>query len=1278
MKSNFAPRRHRLRGDEGAALVIILALLVLLTGIVAIFLSRALVEQKVSVSSANQTKADILCRSAADMITGGLKQEIANGSTTTVVGPTTNQTTLYFPISATNMVPQRIGNATNATGTDFAPNLVRRSVRNDSLLVPSLASAVNSSSSASYNGRTISLARWNSHYLIPRANYGNTNIDSTPTNYFTAPDWVMVTTSGPKVLTTPDPTTIGRYAYAVYDEGGLLDANVAGYPSSIVTSPTQSIDGTNMTLGGKGSEALADLTVIGLTQSDVNNLVGWRNYATVQPTGTLTGFTFPPPTGTNYYGYVTSNTNGFLTVNAATINGQTDQAFPTRQALLKFQRATGFSQDALQYLGTFSRDLEQPTFYPDPTRPMNTTHNVVSATSAYAGYGGNDAYSTDGSRQNLLNPSLLTVRDAAGLAVIKRRFPLNRIALLEQVNDLLRNGTSLSAIPASELNTIYQNFGLTWDATNLRWIYYHQDAATSHSATTPSAQILKLSDIAALGTPTREADFFETLMAVINCESIAKQNGTCDDAGTSITSPHRYIDNCAAVDGKVYYQIMQIGANIISQYTADSYPFRIGFDPSSLHDFFGVKNLPYLAGWKESWYRMKQLTATDVNSTEEPPADVNGHILYPYETWSMCQPIIWNPNAPNANLKTSLVPTNFRVTAGSTGGTASTAITVNPLVRPPWWTTGSGAQSTFPAATAAPAKLTPASWAQSTLTPNTSVLTFNATPNTTGNVAASFQEPYRLLYQYPSGSNATAGSEAQEKFSLNYYGSVVDTTMATSDAPTDGTTIIGFYTGKCWTGNYQYLVPTANYGAQETANCLDDGYISSDFQMVLEYQDPSGNWIPYDTIDQVYQLTFAGSSLVDDSDVAPDVRGYRTCFRFDPRTNRWGLTEMSTSPLAVNPSGVTTATPATIGCNNPWHESYNIPQATTLSPNAGFNTGCVDLVGFAGNTSPVGWNFNTSVAGAISDLSVNLNTGTNTSYIPGAKAFYFDTDGILRRASGAYMYTTKTNPNNDGLPYYTSNYNSRPTVLNRPFQSVAELGYVFSDTPWKNLDFFTPESGFAALLDGFCLNELQNAPNDVSVEGRVNLNTRQPLVLQALIQGSSKAEGGVMSNTEAAAAATALTTWTQNTTAATSGILQEGPLRNRSELVGKFVKATVTVKAPPSSSNTPIPPFYDGNTTYYGYSSTLTSPNVFASATDATIQRRRECVMRALSDSGNARTWNLLIDVIAQTGNYPSTAKTSADLAKFVVTGERRYWVHVAIDRYTDTIVAESFEPVDQ
>ena len=56
----------------------------------------------------------------------------------------------------------------------------------------------------------------------------------------------------------------------------------------------------------------------------------------------------------------------------------------------------------------------------------------------------------------------------------------------------------------------------------------------------------------------------------------------------------------------------------------------------------------------------------------------------------------------------------------------------------------------------------------------------------------------------------------------------------------------------------------------------------------------------------------------------------------------------------------------------------------------------------------------------------------------------------------------------------------------------------------------------------------------------------------------------------------------------------------------------------------------------------------------------RESGLRPLADCGQTRVWNLLIDVIAQTGSYPNTVTS---LAQFQVGSERHYWQHVAIDR---------------
>jgi hypothetical protein len=468
---NTFPNQISKRASKGAALLIVLAFVVLLTGLAVAYFSRTTTDRQLAQSSFNDTTADLLARSALDIVVGDLKQERASAPS--------------VPTSA-NIQPQRSGDDASI------PNLIRRSVRNDAIPapgVPSLASAV-SSAAASANGRSISAARWNSHYLIPRRppNPGETwnTIYSDPVSTFTAPDWVLVTAQGPSPAPLPS-AVIGRYAFAVYDEGGLLDMNLAGYPiyasqispsgtrlardrgeaneiirvagggpppniqgnmnqsgnvgvaftyqinathnptsygasglptglaintSTGLISGTPTFDGVfsvdlsatngsgtdiktlNLTInvlatGGptpwpvniarKGIVALTDLRGLrspngsSLTSSDINKLMGWRNYATTQQPSSATFDTpsFPLVAATedlyaDYFldfGSVQAPfiTRPFTTVSATTTSlpSRTDQGLMTRQELLQLRRTIGFSQNLLQYMGTFSRERNQ-------------------------------------------------------------------------------------------------------------------------------------------------------------------------------------------------------------------------------------------------------------------------------------------------------------------------------------------------------------------------------------------------------------------------------------------------------------------------------------------------------------------------------------------------------------------------------------------------------------------------------------------------------------------------------------------------------------------------------------------------------------------------------------------------------------------------------------------------------------------------------------------------------------------------------------------------------
>src|SRR6266480_7199736 len=102
--------------ERGAALIIVLAFVVLLTGLGVAYLSRTTSDRQVAHSSFNQANVDQLAQSAMENVIGDLRQEIINGSTAVSQA---DGTTVYTPTTAANMVPQRSGN------TVLGPNLIR-------------------------------------------------------------------------------------------------------------------------------------------------------------------------------------------------------------------------------------------------------------------------------------------------------------------------------------------------------------------------------------------------------------------------------------------------------------------------------------------------------------------------------------------------------------------------------------------------------------------------------------------------------------------------------------------------------------------------------------------------------------------------------------------------------------------------------------------------------------------------------------------------------------------------------------------------------------------------------------------------------------------------------------------------------------------------------------------------------------------------------------------------------------------------------------------------
>jgi len=348
--------------ENAVALLIVLAFLVLLAGMTIAYLSRTATDRQIAHASFNDSRSDQLARSALDVIVADFKQEIANGT---------------LPPTMTNIVPQRSPRPASGS-TPIIPNMIRRSVRSDAIpapAVPSRASAVNSTADVSLNGRSVSLTRWNRHYLIPKSNTSDTTSDPITSGFpapnYWAPDWVVVTRNGPTIFNnwnsslsdTADSNTsyaIGRYAYVVYDEGGLCDANMVGLPSP--TPPVTEI-------GRKGTVALADLTGMKLTSggstpnpTTISKIVAWRNYATLQTSGTFPALS-PTPNASSFLNYFLDTSRDFISTASTVYADRTDQRFISRSELIElFRSSISGSVNMLQFLGTFSREINAPTW----------------------------------------------------------------------------------------------------------------------------------------------------------------------------------------------------------------------------------------------------------------------------------------------------------------------------------------------------------------------------------------------------------------------------------------------------------------------------------------------------------------------------------------------------------------------------------------------------------------------------------------------------------------------------------------------------------------------------------------------------------------------------------------------------------------------------------------------------------------------------------------------------------------------------------------------------
>ncbi len=751
---------------RGVALVITLAFVVMVTVVIVAYFTRTISETQLSTNSAGQTKVDLFTQGAVDTIVGDLQQEIAAGSVGVTPSPSPQSGVIYKPTVPLTMVPWRTGLA--AQSNPNCVNLVKESLFQNGASVPfypssvlinstnaygastnypppSRASNIPSDKALSFNGRSISLERWNKPLLMPittSTDYTPSAASGTTPNVYTAPDWILVTRSGSNPIITStnqtiggnlqwsgtgSSTVVGRYAYNVYDEGGLLDMNVAGYPVSPSTTST------NQFAQLKPGLSYADLTQVGLTQQQVDAVVGWRNYSSMQlSSGSFPNYnndTFPAAYGTNYYNYVVSNNNGFLGVSGTldtgngsqSSAGQTDRAFATRQQLIAFLLDTTSTSNqpsylstlnALQYLGTFSRGLNQPSYIRLQSTNSNKTLDynasvpkllpggqTAGGTVNTASQGGNSYGGLN--RDDQINPSFPGLRvitpftrndgstAVVGEPLVKSRFPLERLAWVTyegpsatviqtsgtndaNIQALVNYGIPLSYLEQGTPLNIQKYFGLTWAPdptdTNSEWHYNVHNGPTGNSTTGP---IMLTGSLAAVTSP-REPDFFELLKASINAGCLGKSlipyngfmgadNPTPPAGGTQGPQPYNYN---YYLEFDLDAQVIQIGVNMITQYQPANFPIRVNFNDGSPaawmgttssvgHTFAGVANLPYLY----------ELLAGNLQVDQPSPLPSNGRNTYNNSAGSGTPGNSGYPTAANANGNISSTITNSGLAA---------------------------------------------------------------------------------------------------------------------------------------------------------------------------------------------------------------------------------------------------------------------------------------------------------------------------------------------------------------------------------------------------------------------------------------------------------------------------------------------------------------------------------------------------------------------------------------------------------------------------------------
>ncbi|MEM6822924.1 MAG: hypothetical protein AAF558_13425, partial [Verrucomicrobiota bacterium] len=1080
--------------------------------------------------------------------------------------------------------------------------------------------------------------------------------------------------------------THGRFAYVLYDVGGFVNANTFGVPASEVT------DAPNY----PGVPQYFDLSRLpGINGGLAEALVQWRDaesrVSSYNTYGGYLGFT----SWLQKIGYSSSIfTNNYFRApvgDARFINHRDLQDWFDRQSQTLqvdsqltvgniFNTAPSWSPDSLDPAdlidpvpSTNATTADDPEFnyrqQGDWNRSDALSTSFGSVPQLRIPHNRNTLYARYENDQDVRTWEGQIVSVTAGDPILARPFPLHHLELFSLFVKL----TYGEPIPVdtpddrdelSEVQGLIERcFGLVPDSAfpgnPRRWLYrdafYQRVGASNIDTGFDAYRLFTLDNLARPGasagdnpqfpTSAREPNFFEILNA-----------GILKGYLGGLTRTH-------ADYWQQAHHVLMIGANIIDQYDEDNLPTIIRlFNGSSAHlETFsllarGQESLPCVSETNLRLYAPKRVIDVDATVIDN---EATGNYRKHIGAWVTFE--LWDPHQ-NASARPAGTPQNFRII----GGLGSNTIRMSANIGGTFEITQ---KDTFPAVygDTSPYQLrfnigsVPGGFQDPTFL--TEAMLDGATPNC--NIVDEDAGPTQANAQLPATTLPAEFVGIFVGFSEEYTSSAPiqpDVNLMTAyynqDFPTKASAEA--FLGASYSNRTQAKWKTNN-GATVDANGTQTNVI-----YFLQYQDArSGDWVTYQEVKLNHRDVGASFNTVAQYEPYPGTRvdhypiGY-SLPKFPnyghPGTQRVGCE-------IIDPR-------ETIIRNGPNYGSFGTtsqiePRKRTISPNLG-----VVLNPSSGSTSPGAGGQGQQNGAMFAPLAsasgqrnprFHIRTGSSDRRFQNAGArafnefgldtFFTGRDRVLRPYDSDYgfgiMPTINVTANADTVGLgaaFTSKVGpdrlrDRPLILNRAFTSVADLGYVFRGYDWSTLDFRSGKSADAALLDLFSMESVEYE-NPLS-QGKININSAQVDVIEALLEEKMRIEKpGVLG----------VTSTLSNSSAATIArdlrdYLDQYPLRTNADLVTGFM----------------------GNLFDTGEVSSRASGDYPA------LKHELEAIVRAVSSVSNTRTWNVFLDVIAQTGRFPESASQVDD---FIVNSERRYWVNIAIDRFPGEILYQKAWPV--